>query len=334
MKRTIFLGLTLIFTQLISGQNYPVRIATWNIEHMGSPGRGFPEHVWANIGPRTNTDLEAIASLIRDTLELDIVCVQEVAISGKQNGKSSSVHLEKLTELLGSSWKYYLTYTLPENSEEDQMQNAFLYNGSVISLASAFEMPVPKIVVGEKSLFDRLPLVGHFIVSAEELDNNEFVIVNLHLASGQDNDENHLAAMVIVEQNLNNELKDRDILEKRETGRYALEEKIILGDFNDNPYALKSNGECCQYLDLMYDYMEKRQYTDLVTKDVISTRMNANYNSIIDHVMIHRRLKNELTPDKLRIYQPCDPIDNDCLLNFRRVYSDHFPLYFTLDFRD
>jgi len=332
MKK-IFKTLSICFLLIANSafcQNDSITIATWNIEHLGSDGRGFPEHQNENIGARTENDFRLIAALIKDTLQLDVVCLQEISISMKMNRKSYSTQLDRIVHYLGEDWSYYLTY-LPCETDQEEMQNAFLYNTNKLRLKTVFEMDVPYFVVGEKNLFDRIPLVGHFVALKDEIEMNEFVLVNLHLASGQDNDENHLAAMVIIEQNLKDELKRRDIIEPNRDSKYALEEKIILGDFNDNPYKLKSNETCCKYLDFLYQYMDKKGYTDLTTKEIASTRMNKNFDSTIDHILVHKRIKDNIGLNKARIYYPCNKEDNDCLLEWRKIYSDHFPLYFKLE---
>ena len=58
-------------------------ITTWNIENIGADdGRGFAGGFGrGNLDPRTDTQLEDIADLIRDTLKSDIVAIQEVVLT-------------------------------------------------------------------------------------------------------------------------------------------------------------------------------------------------------------------------------------------------------------
>lgn len=310
-------------------QSDSITIATWNLEHLGSDGRGFPEHVSEGFTFRTPSDLRKIARLLDNELEFDIVCLQEISVSRKQFGKAFSDQLDILVEKLGSNWAYYLSYTGPCDTDQDKMQNAFLYNTSRVTLKEAFELDVPFYKVGGKQLYDRIPLIGHFSMK-ENPQENQFVLVNLHLASGQNNDENHLAAMVMVEQNLREALKNRDILEPNRTSRYALEDVVFLGDFNDNPYALKPNGACCKNLDFLYQYMARKYYSNLVTVEMETTRMNKNYNSTIDHILIHRSLKKYVNVSKAYVYYPHDSSETEKLTKWRKVYSDHFPVYFKL----
>lgn len=325
-----FLSLSFVWTALSGfSQTDSITIATWNLEHFGSDGRGFPEHVSHGFTFRSGSDLRKIARLIEHELQLDIVALQEISVSRKQHGKALSDQMDVLVDKLGDGWKYYITYTGPCDTKQDRMQNAFLYNTAKITLKQAFEMDVPYYKVGGDPLFDRLPLVGHFAMK-ENPTQNQFVIVNLHLASGQDNDENHLAAMIIVEQNVREALKSRDILEPNRASRYALEDVVILGDLNDNPYALKPNGTCCKNLDFMYQYMARKYYSNIVTGEIVTTRMNKKYDSIIDHILIHRSLKKYVNVDKAHVYYPYESSEKDKLTKWRKVYSDHFPVYFRL----
>jgi len=332
MYKIIYCILFIFLSISLKSQSDSLVIATWNLEHLGSDGRGFPEHVSENFKLRTSSDLRKIAVLIRDDLKLDIVCLQEIAITRKQFGKAFSDQLDVLLDKLGQNWAYYLTYTGPCDSNEDEMQNAFLYNTDHVQLLTAIEMDVPRFTVGEKQLFDRIPLVGHF-TSVQNSTENQFVLVNVHLASGQDNDENHLAAMVILEQNLRDLLKSKNILEPNRTARYALEDVAILGDFNDNPYALKTNGDCCKYLGLLYEYMAEKNYQELVTKEIPTTRMSNDFNSTIDHVLVHRSLKKYINVNTAYVYYPFEATQKDDLKKWRKSYSDHFPVYFKLGIR-
>lgn len=329
MLKYIFSISFVCITLFSYSQTDSITIATWNLEHLGSDGRGFPEHVSAGFEARNGWDLRKIARLIKDDLQLDIVCLQEIAITRKQFGKAYSEPLDVLLQKLGGDWAYYVTYTDPCDTDQDKMQNAFLYNSTRVTLKEAFELDVPFYEVGAKQLFDRIPLVGHF-TTPQNQSENQFVLVNLHLASGQGNDENHLAAMVMVEQNLKKALKGRDILEPNRSSRYALQDVVVLGDFNDNPYALKPNGECCKYLDLLYQYMNHKNYTDLVTQEIQTTRMNTNFNSTIDHVLVHRSIKKHIGVNKAYVYYPFDASEKDELKKWRKSYSDHFPVYFRL----
>ena len=252
MKTLFFLTLLISFSTF----SQSITIATWNIEHLGSGGRGFPEFSTRDFDKRNQDDFDKIGELIQNELSLEIVCAQEVSSSDKEAGISYSDELKKLTKAMGPDWKYYLAIFSEENTHEDEMQNAFIYNSAKVELKNVFELPVPDTYIGEKKAFDRKPLVGYF----ESVANSDgFILVNVHLASGQDNDENHMASMIIIEQNIRHNMQKHGINKKEK-------DIIILGDFNDNPWNKKRNGECCATSDLMYQYMESKGYSNLVNE--------------------------------------------------------------------
>lgn len=157
---------------MIFSQTKSLKIATWNIEHLGSSGRGFPE-CKKDLKPRTENEFQKIAQFIKDELQLDIVAVQEVCITGKENNQSRSEQLDAIVKELGTDWKYYLANVNKEDFGFD-MQNAFIYNSKKVDLSKSSEMEVPKFKVGEKPLFDRAPLVGYFEIKNEKVRNKGF----------------------------------------------------------------------------------------------------------------------------------------------------------------
>ncbi|MCW3807057.1 endonuclease/exonuclease/phosphatase family protein [Plebeiibacterium marinum] len=320
MKSLLTILLLITFTTIWS-QKQTLRIATWNIEHLGSAGRGFPE-IKKQLPARTSSDFQMIAALIKDTLTLDIVAVQEISITGFKSETAYSKELYQIISYLGSDWKYYLA-KIDTTERETEMQNAFIYNTNSAHLSKVFEMNINDFKVGAKSIFDRVPLVGYFKATNPKVKNEDFLIVNLHLASGQDNDENHIVAMIMVEQNLNEELKAHGI----STREY---DRIILGDFNDNPYLKDETGNNV-YLPTLYNYMKLKGYKDYVDETFQTTRMSKNMNSIIDHILVKENLQENIPSSKATIYKP-DVKNKSTLNNWRSNYSDHFPISIEIDF--
>jgi endonuclease/exonuclease/phosphatase family metal-dependent hydrolase len=306
MKK-LFLLLVLAASSVFTKAQDTITITTWNIEHLGSSGRGLGGIGKGNLPLRKSDDFKAIASLIKTSLQSDIIALQEIALSDTTNGRESD-QLDSLVKYLGSDWKYVLGTRGAGDilgSQVHNMQNAFLWNSSKVHLIESFTMDFENIKIG-KNAFDRHPLVGYFeAIKKGEENQTDFLLVNVHLKSGQNNDENHLGAMVIIEQNLKDYLKDHGIKES---------DKVILGDFNDNPYDER-------YFDLLYRYMEHRKYVDLVTEDLGATRMDDDLKSIIDHVLVNSSFKNEMVEVKAKRYFPTSD-----LAEWRKIYSDHFPI--------
>lgn len=326
MKRNRFLTtlflllgfLPLHYPVLLSAQDY-LTVTTWNIEILGGEGRGLGAgHGQGSLGLRSSEQLKKIAELIRTDLGSDILAVQEIAITNTPNGVSCSEALNTVVAELGQEWSYSLppVGNIPEG--HGNLFCAFLWNKSRVNLQKVFTLNVPNHEMAGANLFDRTPLVGYFEAKKEGQGTNDFVLVNVHLKSGQDNDENHLIAMVALEHGLTKNLKENQVKES---------DRIILGDFNDNPYAKKANGKP-EYSDALYRHMEFKKYTDLVTQDFHSTRMDSELSSIIDHILVNNSAKLHIPADKATIYLPGD---SSTFAEWRKTYSDHFPISFKLE---
>ena len=299
-----------------------IRIGTWNIEHLSGSGRGLGG-IGAGVLPkRSEEQLKEIANLIKNELKIDILAIQEVAINSIIDGKKISDALEVIRNELGYNW----AYIIGESGLEDgisldlahNLQCAYIWNTNRAKMIKNFSLKFTNEVVGSKSLYDRLPFVVYFEALKNDIGTNDFLLINVHLASGQDNDENHLAAMIIIEQNIKNLLKNNHFKES---------DRIILGDFNDNPYT-KENGEI-KYSDFLYKYMEWKGYTDLVTRIIGSTRMDEKLESIIDHILINKGIHSKhLVLNSFKKYMPSQ--NHEELAEWRKTFSDHFPLYFDI----
>jgi len=306
-------------TRDFTDNSQTIRVATWNIEHLGSSGRGLGGIGAGNLPLRTDDQLQKIAFFIRDGLRADLLAIQEVAETGLSGSTKLSAPLEKITGYLGPDWSYRIGSSGRESGDpKHNMRNAFVWNKSRVRAIQCIDFSFPNEVVGDKRLFDRSPLLGYFEIIQGDEGRNDFLLVNVHLTSGQNNDENHLTAMVILEQNLKHALKDHNIKES---------DRIILGDFNDNPYATKEDGSP-RYLTHLYEYMKSKKYGDLVTKDIGPTRMDSNLSSTIDHILINSSARRHFVKGSVYRFMP-GPGKKE-LAQWRNTFSDHFPVVFEL----
>ena len=307
----------LLIVAVVPSAGDTVRIATWNIEHLGSPGRGFGGGYGAGPLPlRTDGELGLIAALIA-SLDIDILCIQEAAVTEIIDGRRVSRELDIISDGLGPCWEYRIgsdSDGVPDYGTTGNMQNAILWNTASVRAQAVGDFPLPNVSIGGSYTFDRLPLVGYFETLGGERAGNDFVVVVVHLASGQDNDENHLVAMVMIERNLTSFLSELSVRES---------DRIILGDFNDNPYLTDTAGNPV-YSDLMYRYMEWKGYTNLIGPDIGFTRMNDGLDSVIDHILVNGSAARHLAARSVMKHKPRD------LAAWRTVYSDHLPLVFEL----
>ncbi len=294
-------------------------VGTWNVEHLGSPGRGFGGGFGAgNLPKRSSVELDAIANFIRDELKADVLALQEVAITHIEQGRSRSAQLDQIVATLGNKWDYFLPpLSAPPSDNRHNLFNALLWNGNRVNALRTAAMDVPGIELANAALFDRAPVIGYYEAIKGGAGTNDFVLVNLHLASGQDNDEAHLIAVVHVERKLTEVLKDAQV---KETDR------VILGDFNDNPYARTATGKQ-RFSPALYNHMEFKRYKDLVVEGFHSTRMDTNLTSVIDHVLISKGMQKHVPVSQADIFLPGDG-DTSVFAAWRQTFSDHFPITF------
>lgn len=303
-------------------------VTTWNLEHFGSPGRGFGGGFGGGSLPKRGPDdFKKIAKFIKNDLKSDVLALQEIAITHRRLGASYSKPLKAVVDELKTlgedKWRYYLPAvekTPPDNKSNEYL--GFLWNAERARLLRVFELDLPNQRLAGKNLFDRKPLIGYFeAIDENGKSKNDFVLVNVHLGSGQDNDENHLIAMTLIEYNL-----------ARNLGKNAVTEKdiIILGDFNDNPHSTKNGKKI--HTPALYDHMKFKGYVDLVPAEVKTTRMNNALNSLIDHVLVSADAKKDVPTNKATVFKPGNG-DSSKYADWRKTFSDHFPISFKITIR-
>ncbi len=121
----------------------------------------------------------------------------------------------------------------------------------------------------------------------------------------------------------------------RSLAKHAVTEsdRIILGDFNDNP-SLKNPSGTQKFSKALYEHMKFKGYVDLATDDLKATRMNSNLNSLIDHILVNKGAKADVPADTATIFRPGGGDGNPALFaSWREIFSDHFPLSFKLTVR-
>ena len=302
--------LGLLFVSVLAyGATADVRVTTWNIEHLGTDGRGFPEAT--GIPRRTDAQLREIGRFIRDTIQSDIVALQEIAITHQTGGNSRSTQLDTITAEMGAEWEYHLPPQHP-NHDSDSMYVGFLWDSNQINGLAFRSMNVPIVDMARKALYDRIPQIGYFEIRQGGQTRNDFLLINVHLASGQDFDENHAIAIVDIESRLNGELSAMGVTEA---------DRVILGDFNDNPFARRSSGRR-RFTNALYSHMGFKGYFDFVDETFVSTRMSVNFNSIIDHVLVNRSAERHIDEVLAEMFVP----PTATFATWRQTFSDHFPI--------
>ncbi len=313
-----FLLIILAGASSVARAQSTITITTWNIEHLGSSGRGFGGGFGAGSLPmRTTEDLKKIATLIKNDLKADVLALQEIGIGMLEGGRSRSGELNTIVSELGSTWEYFLPPVASIPADDENMFCALLWNAAKVNALDLFVMEVPNHELAGRALFDRRPVVGYFEARKDGVGTNDFILVSVHLASGQDHEENHLIAVTVIEHELNKSLADNEVQES---------DRIILGDFNDNPFAKTEAGNQ-KYSPALYAHMAFKGYTDLVSADTGATRMDSNLTSIIDHILVSKSAKLHIPTTQAKKFVPGD---SSTFGPWRATFSDHFPLSFEM----
>ena len=116
-------------------------------------------------------------------------------------------------------------------------------------------------------------------------------------------------------------------------GRYAVTEgdRIILGDFNDNPHAVDGDGQPA-YSSALYEHMKFKGYVDLVTADMKTTRLSNNLDSLIDHVLVSSEARGHVPHERAELLGPeIGTADAAQLTSWRQTFSDHLPISFQIE---
>ena len=301
----------LLPTSFAAGEDY--RLGVWNIEKLSTKAmRGFPEHRGREqFGPRTDEDLEKIATYLQDEIKPDCLILTEIDDDGQGSTalKPRSAQLDKVVEKMGDNWKYYLGRT------GGDLRIGVLFNGDRIKIKrrSMVNLPAPEFKVADEDVCDRDPFIVYLTFLDENgNEQNDLFLIGLHLKSGKSFIHNHMAAVAKVLGDLRSKTVRTDL------GLPPASEEddyIIVGDCNDNAH--KRTG-----FKYIFDYLEGAGYDHLGPDDNTHppTRVNG---SQIDHIFVSKNLLNNgIIEDSFKIHT----VPEDQRLEYRKVYSDHFPV--------
>ena len=308
-----------------------IKVATWNLEHLGITNnsnkkvRGGMAGCHSKKFPmRTSAQLDSIALLIQER-DLDVIALQEIH---QYNGDCKQ--LSKIKKKLGNDWKYEVS-EMKSNHDGfstgmSKMQTAFLWNSKKVKLDTIFNIYFPEKEVQSSDLHDRPPLVAKFTCLKNDQKMNDFVLVNLHLASGQSKRRNKAIAMVQIVTKVETMLLSSDYWLENTSSKKVEDDVIFLGDFNHDPWDVND--------DKLHSFMTKgftiNDYRNLLNKDESCTRMNTRFSSRIDHIYVSEGVEEYLEYDYAKLWKPDGPEDCNNWGEWRKSFSDHFPLYFKI----
>jgi hypothetical protein len=199
-------------------------VGTWNLEHFhDGQTRGFPENTngGPSYGTRTASDLQRIAGIIKSQLTARILILNE--INGR-SGEVKSDEMDRLLAALGTGWQYALA------ASGNAQRIAILYDTALVRKEKCVELTFAAQDIDGKDVFEGDPLACRFtLLKAGGQTQNDFIVVGLNLASGQDKASNHNQAMRLLRLRLHSVLSD---------GTFPSTERDILlgGDLNASRY--------------------------------------------------------------------------------------------------
>ena len=296
-----------------AGEIQGVVIGTWNLEWLcDGKSRGFPEntHNGPSYDARTDQDYAAIAEVIENQLHATILVLTEVNASEHNGAIPRSTEIDRLCTNLGSNYEYTVT------ESGGQQHVALLYDKNLVRLNSSFEIEVPLKKVENKDIFVRDPLVGHFsVLSGDDRHLSDFIVVGLHLASGQNLAKNHSAAMKLVTDTLKTLIAEGDLLPANET------DIILTGDLNLSIFDNKREQELERMEDGAWDILADDEYPATRLASVpLSPQSKIDYIIVADEM---RATGSEIAASQADVHQE---LANEQWDDFRRVFSDHFPV--------
>lgn len=311
-----------------------IRVATWNLEHLNGDDRGGFAGCGDGFKGRSPESLENIAGLIKE-LNLDIIAIQEVIVKKEEDGSSTNEELSSIEAHLGDNWDYYIAKKHTKlgvyKTGAGREQVAFLYNTSKVKVDTLFEIVYPVIRMQKSDVHDRHPLVGKFTILKDGEEKNDFVLVNLHLASTQTKKENKATGMAMIYTDVLRAISSSNFWEE-DGGENGFEDDIVfLGDFNHNPYKKQSShGDGLHTLLTNDNSTADPGFVNLVKEDMGFTRANTNFSSLIDHIYVSRGMQEHLQFEQAKIYFPFEEATCENYGPWREEFSDHLPVYFKI----
>ena len=293
-------------------------VGCWNLEwfHLDHT-RGFPENDphTPPVGPtyqsRKTEDYQRIADIIRHRLEARLLVLNE--INGQAGNKSAE--LDRLLTHLGNSWAYFIG-----NSGINQ-RVAMLYDTATVRKESILELSIPQKKVDGDDIFFRDPLVGRFtFLDKEKHPKNDFIVVGVHLASGQQKVANHNEAMKVLRTKLH------DLFDN---GQLPAGEKdiLIMGDLNASPYDNKQENFWTDFDKPRFDFEALAPEDGTLYPGTRLANVPLHPKSQIDYILgstatggISGELVQLLAQVHLNLTQPAGFDD------FRAHVSDHLPV--------
>lgn len=246
-------------------------------------------------GPRTPAELTLLAQRLV-SFEADIIGCQEI--------KEESAFNDIATQM-GSEWAWF------SQGAGTDTHTAFLYNQDRVELLeddTLYQLPEAPFTPWPSSHFDGVPMVGLFQPSVA--GSLPVRVINVHLQSG-------LSSQNSTDRtNQTNYI--RDLVSHYRSIDSSKSPLAVLGDFNmigtDSNFSILEQGN-------LLTRLLKRNGT---------VTWNVN-NFELDHILVLSGLLTRV--DQADCYVVRENDYSDTLDDWRRIYSDHYPVFIDLDVR-
>jgi hypothetical protein len=296
-------------------------VGLWNLEHFGKgKTRGFPEYTYSPKGPsyppRTPAELTLLANAIRDVIRAKILVLTEISGSHDEENESQPAVSEELDDLvsrLGASFRYIIA------KSGSSQRLAIVYDTRYARLNAWEEISVSNHKVQGKGLFDRQPLMGHFTFLLNGQEQNDLLILGLHLASGQQLTDNHDQAMTTVVTKLGEARLAGTVLPP---GEYDI---LMVGDLNASWFD--------NHIEQFFNALNGEWKVMARDATYPATRLAGEPlqpRSQIDYLIAsrHQAGKRGLFGEEIVIEQATvhHALADGDWYYFRRTFSDHFPV--------
>lgn len=274
-----------------------VRVGSWNIEWLGSDKR---------LNPSDDETVQQMASLVADTLSIDIIVFQEIntRFDGVKHGEHYSIKPWKKLEATLVE-KGYRIFT----GDSGYAQHLVIaWRNPVSVIRHPFEIDIPDhydLHEGCRSARLRKPIAGYF-----RQKNFDFWVVGLHLKSSADRSScSHDIRTAQVD----------DLLESMTRLSSADKDIVLAGDFN----ASSKHDSLSKLLEEGFDVISEKNYRSKASNSssYYHRKGNKTGGSLIDHLMIRKEFTTEWQFGSTTIYKPADPDQ------FANTYSDHLPVW-------
>ena len=261
--------------------------------------------------------MAAIASAIRDDLDIKVLALSEINGEERQTDdgmRARSQELDALVALLGPTYAYEI------GAAGGSQRVAMVYDRRFARLNAVAEIAVPLIKVGGKDIFARDPLAGHFTLLHNGAPQNDLLVVALHLASGQRRTANHDAAMRRLRRELNELRVDGVVMPTDEA------DLLLAGDLNASMFD--------NAVETFFTEMDQGSWDVLAVDPYPGTRLASvplQPRSQIDYIIVSTVQDQmsglsgeEITASAATVHH--ELADANDWRAFRQTYSDHFPV--------